>query len=609
MKRLITIKFLLISFLFTSVLTTQAKDQNTYFIYEVDLTNHEDDIFHVKFYTGQLSPENKKFNFVAYAPGVHQTLDYGRLVEWLKAFDKDENEIPCEKISTNVWEISEPEKVYYIQYDIDDSFDEEFEEHDIYPMSGTGIEEDFIVLNNFGVFGYFDEYKDKPVKLKVNYDNSNWLTGTSLDLSDDGYYYADSYYELADSPILMGDLTYTSTKVGGIDVEVFCSSPDTSLNANLIMGLAEDVLKSAGEFLQFDPVDRYSFLMYLFDQESIKRNNFKAFGALEHSYSTTVALPAVKNHLGTLKESMAHEFMHILTPLNLHSEILANYDYSTPTVADKHLWLYEGVTEWVSDVMTFRSGLISIDEYLKGISQKIGVAKNFNSDYSIARLGAEWNTKEGNKQYGNIYFLGALTAGMLDIKLLELSSGKKGLREVYLELINKYGKDKPFNNDTFIDEVVSLTYPEIRTFFDNFIFDNQQLNYNEYFSLLGINYIEERISPDNKPQFGLGLGSRDGEHVSIESFSENHENFGLEVGDVILKVFGEEIKLSNYQEFIDMKNNMKPGDKYEITVKRGDEEFTFEGTLFLAIERDVLQIDPEATPKQKALRDSWSKNL
>ncbi len=61
---------------------------------------------------------------------------------------------------------------------------------------------------------------------------------------------------------------------------------------------------------------------------------------------------------------MAHEFLHILTPLNLHSEIIQPFNFEVPT-SSEHIWLYEGVTEWASDIMQMRGGLIGTDEYLK----------------------------------------------------------------------------------------------------------------------------------------------------------------------------------------------------------------------------------------------------
>jgi hypothetical protein len=80
--------------------------------YEIDLTKSKEDLFYVTCYPGQLSIENQYLNFVAFAPGVHQALDYGRFVKSLIAYNKNGEIISTEKISTNRWIISNPKDVY-----------------------------------------------------------------------------------------------------------------------------------------------------------------------------------------------------------------------------------------------------------------------------------------------------------------------------------------------------------------------------------------------------------------------------------------------------------------------------------------------------------------
>ena len=46
-------------------------------------------------------------------------------------------------------------------------------------MAGTGIEEDFIALNTFGVFGYFEGLQSHPSQIKIDY-NPDWIVGTAL---------------------------------------------------------------------------------------------------------------------------------------------------------------------------------------------------------------------------------------------------------------------------------------------------------------------------------------------------------------------------------------------------------------------------------------------
>lgn len=598
----------IISILFTLSLNAQQANTNI-FHYEINLENHEDDIFHVSCITPALTPADSIYNFVAFAPGVHQVLDFGRFVESFHAYDKNNNEIKVENISTNEWRISEPEKVHKIVYDIEDSYDAEVEDHYIYPMSGTGIQDSCIVLNPQGVIGYLNDRKSDPVTLEIKC-NPEWMIGTALNKNSEGIYEAESYYRLADSPLLLGYLSAASTMIGDIDVGVYVYSSLKDITSDKILELAEDVLNTAYDFTTFAPVDRYTFLMYLFDRNLMSTNPvFYGAGALEHSYSSTYTFPAVPQILPYLTNGIAHEFMHILTPLNLRSEIIAYFDYSKPTAEDQHLWLYEGVTEWVSQIMQLRGGLIDLDEYMQDVSQKINRSKEFDTTYSLARLSSEWFTEEGNKNYGNIYQLGALTAGALDINILELSNGKRGLRELYLELINKYGKNKPFNNATFFDEVVDMTYPEIRDFIDDYIKGNRPLDYAEIYGKLGLNYIESRPSENKTPIFGLQFRLADEGRLLIAGFSREYKNFGLKEGDVILEVFNREATMANSDSLLAIKNEMKAGDNYTVKVKRGDEELEFTGELFERMEYHVFEIDENANDEQVKLRELWSKNL
>ena len=87
------------------------------------------------------------------------------------------------------------------------------------------------------------------------------------------------------------------------------------------------------------PVNKYAFLIYLSD----KRNHTGANGALEHSYSSVYYMWERDNEAiaGQLRDIAAHEFFHIVTPLNIHAEQIHDFDYNNPEMS-RHLWLYEG---------------------------------------------------------------------------------------------------------------------------------------------------------------------------------------------------------------------------------------------------------------------------
>ena len=298
--------------------------------YHVDLTNYKDDVFHVTVLTENLSLKNNIYNFAATAPGTYVTLDIGRFVQSFTAFDEDGDELVTEKISTNSWRIDEVENLSKITYEIEDSYDAEIDEHLIALMSGTGIQNEFIAFNTFGVLGYFEGLQSTPVNLKIDY-KSDWTIGTAMDVDSNGYYYAETFDRLADSPVLIGELTTAFTKVNDIDIGVYVYTKDTALFADEILSVAEDVLESAGEIIEFSPVPYYKFLMIFLDDSTYANYLPAGGGALEHSYSSLYVLPYTAEELPQIRSIIAHEFMHILTPLHLHSEIIHSYNFAVPT--------------------------------------------------------------------------------------------------------------------------------------------------------------------------------------------------------------------------------------------------------------------------------------
>ena len=86
---------------------------------------------------------------------------------------------------------------------------------------------------------------------------------------------------------------------------------------------------------------------------------------------------------------------------------------------------------------------------------------------------------------------GAVTAGLLDIRLLELSHGQRGLQDLIVELAHRYGKRRAFPDSTFIDTLVKMTDPAIRQFFDDYVLSAHHLPVKEYYEKLGIHLIED----------------------------------------------------------------------------------------------------------------------
>ncbi len=574
--------------------------------YTVNLNDRSDDTFKVTLEIDtKLKAENNIYQFAATAPGTYQIMDMGRFVKNFKAFDKKGNEIETQQISTNQFQFVEEKKIKKIKkitYEIAETWDTEVEENKIYKMCGSTIEEDNVLINGQTVFGYLSGMQSEALSIKLQYPEE-WEIGTALKPNEEGLYIADNFDHIVDSPILLGRLTKANTTLGGTNIDVYTYSKTDMITSDDLLGAMEEMLKAADAFVVEFPVDRYTFLFH-FDDET--------WGAWEHSYSSEYIYaeqPWTPQLAKSITSTAAHEFFHIITPLNIHSEIIEQFNFIEPT-ASEHLWLYEGTTEWASDLMQLRYGMLDLEGFFAELQQKLFVDSRYDSAYSLSKLSLTSYTPEGQKQYGNIYMRGALVAGLLDIRLLELSNGARGLREVVNELSNKYGPNKAFPEDEFFNIFVEMTYPEIDEFFEKYIKNANPLPIQEYYSKLGINY-QRKFNTGNKvPSLGYGLAAPAGK-IIVTQPTDSLAEIGLQENDVMYKVNGTEVNLQNARMVLGTLSQQPIGYEYDLTILREEEEITYKARVIAQeeVKEHIFTLDENADDEAVDMREKWMKNM
>lgn len=592
MKKNIGFIVIIILFLFSSIVIISAQHK-----FYVDLNNRSDDLFKVTIVPEKLSAENNIFQFASAAPGTYQIMDIGRYVRSFSAYDKDGDEVPVENISLNQWKISEPGKVSKVYYEIAETWDTEMEENPIYAMCGSSLEEDHAVINGHCVFGYFSGMQKYPIEIKLEYPQK-WDIGTALVKNSNGYFEAPDYDFVVDSPIMLGNLSKASTKVDETTVDVFTYSKTGLIESENILSVLEDVLGAAAQFIGKLPVDRYVFLFHFEDF---------TFGAWEHSYSSFYVYkeePLNEKLIQDIRSVAAHEFFHVVTPLNIHSELVANFNYEKP-VMSKHLWLYEGVTEWASDIMLMRDYITTLEDYLKETKQKLAVNDNYDQTVSLTDLSVR--AIELQDQYFNIYNKGAVVATLLDFELLKLSNGKKGLRELIIELANQYGPQKPFSEENFFDELVKITYPEIRIFINNYIDGNKKLPVAEYFDMIGIKYTEDVGYDSSRVSLGFGLGIKNNKLI-VTNVADRNTSI-LNPGDYLYKVDDVEITLQNVQQVLVKYSALKVDEEFEFIILRNNEEIPVKIVAGPRAIRHEFKVFQDIIPAQLEMRNLWLQNL
>jgi predicted metalloprotease with PDZ domain len=621
-----------------SILFGQTKKDNGY-TYTVDLTKVVDDRVLVQLSPPAITSKEVTFYLPKIVPGTYAIADYGRYVKDFKAVDKKGKELSVEKVDENTWKIKNADKLATITYWVDDSFDTSVTGPEIFWPAGTNIEDKKnFVINTSGFFGYFDGVKETPfrfnvVRTKDLYGSTGLIpvqigaSPSSLKLekiSDDkdkavDTYQATDYDQLVDSPLMYSKPDTAIVRVANTEVLIGSYSPNNKITAKQVAESIKEVLMAQKEYLGGTlPVEKYAFIFYFSDKPSL------SYGALEHSYSSMYYFPEmpIEQIDQQLKEVAAHEFFHIMTPLTIHSKEIADFDFNSPKMS-QHLWLYEGVTEYFAGNVLVKYGIISAEEYMQIIQEKMFTTDQFKNDLAFTEL-SKYTLDKYHDQYNNVYMKGALIGLCLDIRLRQLSQGKYGLRNLILDLSKKYGKDKAFNDDELFPEIVKMTYPEIEDFINRYIKGSEPLPLEQTLNSVGILYKGEEKFKD----YSLGIGQSDvgvtlvNDKQMLEIATTDHLNemgkaLGFQKGDVLTKINGETIpdlgpELSAFIQKHVMALSTSKTVSFTVLRKddKGERKEVELSTPVVQVElsrKHLLSPNPEATAEQLALRDSWLK--
>jgi predicted metalloprotease with PDZ domain len=344
-------------------------------------------------------------------------------------------------------------------------------------------------------------------------------------------------------------------------------------------------------------------------------------GALEHHTSTTVVFADAMG-AGELTQSLidvvSHEFFHTLTPLNVHSDEIHNFEYNRPLMS-KHLWMYEGTTEYFANLFQINQGLIDAPNFYNRILEKVNRAKQYDDTMSFTEMSAEIVDEPFQSNYANVYQKGALINMCLDILIREKSGGKRGILWVMKNLAQKYGKEKPFKDDELINEITAMTYPEVREFFDRHIVGNIPIDYNNYFTKVGLTNGEVEVSlrsiifSEGTQLFFSAQPNASGvlEFV-VNSLNPSIDAMGVKVGDVFLGIEGDLFPEINEKNSGQINAMLTPTLSWEaekiimLTIKRDGETLSLSGKVGnpTAIVNGLIE-NPETDKATIKLRQSW----
>lgn len=607
-------KFLLITL---SIIALNVFAQESYKV-SIDLTQEQGDKVPVEIIVPSIESESVEYHLAKIVPGTYSISDFGRFVVDFKALDSAGNTLESKNVSTNRWVINNATQLSKITYWVEDSFDEfdNYGDNKIFEPGGMGIDakNNVHVMNTFGFVGYIDGLKFNPYELSIKHGEEIY-GATSLkrtsSTADTDVFTAENFNFLADAPIMYSVPDTVSKNIAGANVLVSVYSPNKKLSAADVMDNIDELMEAQAKYLGGElPVDRYAYLIYLFDGPTISG----AWGALEHSYSSLYTLPEMDpaRISQTVKDVAAHEFFHIVTPLNIHSEQIHDFNYIEPEMS-QHLWLYEGVTEYSSHHVQVKYDLYGLDDFLNEMQGKMNAQDQYNVDIPYTEFSANILEPQNEARYGDVYSGGALIAMCLDLTIIKSTNGEKDLQAVLREMAKQYGPFKAFKDDELFDEIEKLTNAQVGDFLRTYVGGAEKLPYQEVLGWAGINY-----SPENNKMVAttgrFGPGVNEDQEIFIRDVSQLNEfgrKIGFEEGDIFVSWNGVPVTLASIQGIFDTHYNSKKNAKVKVVVKREvdgevkEVKLKAKAMLVKSSDKHSIIVNENPTEEQQKIREAW----
>ena len=569
----------------TQTASTTTSSINTETTVNIDLVNVTNDQVLVEMIPAKFSTETATFNIPKTVPGTYSVDNYGKFIEDLKAFDNNGVALNVSHTDDNSWVISKANTLAKITYLVNDTYDIE-DSHTVFSPAGTNIlKDENFMLNLHGFVGYFKSQQESPYIINIshpeNLDGSTAMLDSNIEAGQDTFT-AKRYFEVIDNPIMYNKGNNTSFNIGGVEISISVYSPSNSLKATDLKEEMQKMMEAQKTFLgDINSTSKYSILLYM----SKGQGDAGGFGALEHHTSTTVVFPEMMP-AQMLSQSMidvvSHEFFHTVTPLTVHSNEVQYFDYNDPKMS-KHLWMYEGVTEYFANLFQVNQELIDEYDFYKRILGKVNGSKRYDDSMSFTKMSANILEEPYKAAYTNVYEKGALIGMCIDLIIRENSNGEKGILDMMKALSNKYGVDKAFNDDDLFKDIAGFTYPAVSEFIAKHVEGTTPIDYTAFFNKVGLSMQSAEtktgyLMKDMQTPY-ISVDPKTKEVFFLTDTNTFLTKLGVKPDDRLVSIDGTAYDLKNVQQLVMGSFNWEEGNDMTMVVKRAGKEISLKGIV------------------------------
>lgn len=327
---------------------------------------------------------------------------------------------------------------------------------------------------------------------------------TALSQVCEGTLGALNYDILADSPIEIGDHFVASFEMHGAKHEVAITGVGNFDPVWLADQTKVIVEKAVGMWGSL-PYDRYVFIIQLLPGQ---------YGGLEHARSSVNMFDAEiftdREKILKLLSLLCHEYFHLWNVKRIRPVELGPFDYNAENYTSM-LWLAEGVTSYYDDLMAYRCGFYTREEYI-ALTGRDHIARLLDTPGRLAMSIKESSflswvklympTPDSGNRFPSYYLGGGVIFMLLDMWIITETNAGRSLDDGMRALMNRYSQtpERGVTQEEFIAIVSEATGVDIGSRLNDWLESTAELPIEEIVEAMGLEWRRKR--PEETPTFG-----------------------------------------------------------------------------------------------------------
>ena len=547
-------------FLFYIVVTTisfslKAQVSSVYTI------SFENAVHHEAFVEGtfsHLKGDEVEFRMSRTSPGRYALHEFMKNVYRVKVTDGKGNVLETSRPDPYSWKVKGHNGTIKVSYTL-------------FANEGDGtysqVDETHAHLNIPATFMYVPSLEEDGIEVTFNVrEDLNWKVATQLKHVNGNTYYAENLQYFMDSPTEISNYSIRSFDVKGQTVNFVLHHNGTEEELDAYFEKVKKVVLQEetifGELPKYD-YGTYSFLACYIPNAS--------GDGMEHRNSTIItstrslAKGGMENNIGTV----AHEFFHCWNVERIRPKSLEPFKFDQVNMSGE-LWFAEGFTSYFDDLSLCRAGLISQEDYVKGLVGTFNYVWNspgrqfFNPiemSYQAPFVDAARSVDPVNRinTFVSYYSYGSMLGLALDLSLRE-----NGLNlDDFMKLMWKnFGKqEKPYTIEDLHNTLNTYAGTDFGNyFFNHYIYKSEMPDMKRLLNNVGVSLTQDT----NKISFGAVI--KNGVIVENTLMGSSAYKAGLENGDKIVKVG--DVAITDSVNVNSILNTFKPNDEVNIVYER-----------------------------------------